>query len=259
MSGVRPTKRCIDDLGLSFPLISVPLETLEHDLVAKAQALPEEQAAGGLERVLSLTDRTWYKVKIGEYRGAGGEVAPASGDLPQMWWLVAGGIRRSDTAAQDFYSQIEAESVRSAKKLKNSPASVNTDHLLPQATDVRRWELEQAALGAEALKQAVREAICRSAHRTQPVSATSATQQIIAWVKSQDGDTYLAIAAEGFLDPNEIAIILDAVPGVGQDDWQTEPGEILGISPAYGQIVFSTIIPPESLSAILEQSPVGYL
>lgn len=84
-------------------------------------------------------------------------------------------------------------------------------------------------------------------------------QGLIAWVKSEEADTYLAISAEGFLDPSEIAVVLSAVPGMTADDWQVEPGEVLGITPGAGQLVYSTIIPAASLAAILDDSPVGYV
>lgn len=103
----------MDDLGLEFPPLDVPLERIEHDLIEKAQRLPEEHASGGAERIRALADHLWFKVKVGEYR----------------------------------------------------------------------------------------EAICQSSHSGKPVSATTNGQRLIAWVKSQEADTYLAISAEGFLDP----------------------------------------------------------
>ncbi|MFT4157333.1 MAG: hypothetical protein QM630_05305 [Microbacterium sp.] len=216
MSSVRPTKRTLDDLELKFPPLEVPLYETEHDLIAKAQRLPDEVASGGAERVLSVDDRVWFKVKVGEYRGAGGWVTDVPEGLPPQWWLVAGGLRRADSKDQDFYSALEAECRRAAK---GTSASVNSDHLLPQDIDFRRWRTEQAALGVVALQRVVRELICRSAHSGGPVEATARGQGLIAWVKSQDGETYLAIATEGFLDPREVAVVLSAVPGMTADDW----------------------------------------
>lgn len=209
--------------------------------------------------MLSLTDHLWFKVKVGEYRGAAGEVNARTKDAPPLWWLVAGGLRRADTKARDFYEQLEAECVRAAKRQKNNTERVSSTHLLPQDIDYRRYDTEQVALGVQALQKAVREAICMSAHSAKPAAATTNGQRLIAWVKSSDGDTYLAIAAEGYLDPNEIAILLSSVPGMSPDDWAPEPGEVLGIKPEYGQLVFSAMLPPESLATILEESPGGYL
>lgn len=134
-----------------------------------------------------------------------------------------------------------------------------SDHLLPQDIDFRRWRTEQATLGVVALQRVVRELICLSAHSSRPVEGTAHGQGLIAWVKSQDGETYLAIATEGFLDPREVAVVLSAVPGMTADDWQIEPGEMLGIHPGVGQLVYSAMLPPESLAAMLDDSAGGYL
>ncbi|MGO2748344.1 hypothetical protein [Microbacterium sp.] len=84
MSHVRPTKRCLDDLRLKFAPLDVPLHETEHDLVAKAQRLPNESASGGAERVLAIDDRVWFKVKVGDYRGAGGRVVDIPDDVPPL-------------------------------------------------------------------------------------------------------------------------------------------------------------------------------
>lgn len=259
MTSVRPTKRCLDDLAIPFPPLDVALSDVEHDLIAKAQRLPEEHASGGAERVRALTDHVWFKVKVGGYRGAGGQVHLRPDDIPLLWWLVAAGIRRSDTRAHDFYDQIEAECARAAKKQPKHAHKVSSDHLLPRDIDHRRYRLEQATLGIVALQKVVREAICRSAHSGRPVSVTSEGQRLIAWVRSGDGDTYLAIAAEGFLDPKQVAVLLDAIPGMSPDDWMPEPTEVLGIQPDVGQLVFSAMLPPHSLAAILAEASGGYL
>ena len=76
--------------------------------------------------------------------------------------------------------------------------------------------------------------------------------QIAALIKRIDGESYLAIAADGFWDARAVAVLLDAVPGVGAGDWQVEPSGVLGIEPAAGQVVFSTMIPTDSLSKVLD-------
>ncbi len=60
--------------------------------------------------------------------------------------------------------------------------------------------------------------------------------------------TYLAIAMEGFLDPRAVAVVLSAVPGM------SDPGEVLGITPGAGQLVYSAMLPPETLAAVLDDS-----
>jgi len=73
--------------------------------VVKAQRLPEQVAAGGAERILSLDDLVWFKVKTEAWRGAACR-APLKGTaLPPdvgLWWLGAAGTRRADSAQEDF-------------------------------------------------------------------------------------------------------------------------------------------------------------
>jgi hypothetical protein len=54
-------------------------------------------------------------------------------------------------------------------------------------------------------------------------------------------------------------VILDAVPGVSADEWQIEPSTVDGISPADGQVVYSTMIPVEALSAVLDEVDRSFL
>jgi hypothetical protein len=49
-----------------------------------------------------------------------------------------------------------------------------------------------------------------------------------------------------------IALILSAVPGISESDWQAEPEGISDIEPKEGQIIWSTMIPPEIQARILE-------
>jgi len=49
-----------------------------------------------------------------------------------------------------------------------------------------------------------------------------------------------------------IALILSAVPGIGESDWQAEPGGVSDIKPKEGQIIWSTMIPPDIQARILE-------
>lgn len=68
--GVRPTKRCLDDLDLVLPDLGQPLEEIDHPVVACAQTVPELRNAGGTQRILTLSDRVWFKVKTGNQRAA---------------------------------------------------------------------------------------------------------------------------------------------------------------------------------------------
>jgi hypothetical protein len=47
-----------------------PLNELADSIVVNAQAVPEQRDSAGVERVVSLTDRVWFKVKTGDRRAA---------------------------------------------------------------------------------------------------------------------------------------------------------------------------------------------
>lgn len=76
---------------------------------------------------------------------------------------------------------------------------------------------------------------------------------IKALVRAANGhEAYLAIIAEGVPDPEMFALLLDCVPGVAVDDWQAEPSPLVEMSPAPGEIIWSTLFPSEVASAVLE-------
>ncbi|WP_203899446.1 hypothetical protein [Virgisporangium aliadipatigenens] len=72
-------------------------------------------------------------------------------------------------------------------------------------------------------------------------------------VRARDGDAYIAVVAEGFIDPEFLAVVLNCVPGVAAADWLPEPGGVMGIEPGFGQIVHSAIISPEYQAKIVDQ------
>ncbi|MGB3374703.1 MAG: hypothetical protein WBA87_06140 [Microbacterium sp.] len=255
---VRPTQRALADLGLVFPPLNIELHTLAHSLIQKAQRIPGEVASGGAERVRALKDRVWFKVKTGNLRGVVAEVQIPDGFGPRAdadyshsaWWLAAGGLRQDDTPTRDFYAVLSDECRRLAK---GTGAGVYTAHLLPTAADYRRWQLENATVIAIALRRKVREAIARSAQTGALWIVTIGTFRVGALIHQNDGESYLAVTAEGFWDHRLLAVILDAVPGVSADDWETEPSDVSGIGPADGQVVYSTMLPVEALRAILDE------
>jgi len=77
--------------------------------------------------------------------------------------------------------------------------------------------------------------------------------RIKALVRAANGhEAYLAIIAEGVPDPQVFALLLDCVPGVAADDWQPEPSTVANMSPASGEIIWSTLFPSEVATAILD-------
>jgi len=254
-SPVRPTKRCLDDLGIGFPDLALPLSGIDHPLIAKSQDVPREVASGGAERVRSLTDRVWLKSKCRNLRGVVAHLSAAEVEHAQLltdadawWWLAAAGERKADSAS-DFYKAIEAEAIRRGKGRQG----VSTTHLLPVEIDYKRLSAELAVQSVLSIQRVVRELIAKSLTDGKLGSASTAEHMITAGVHASDGEAYLAISAEGFLDPRTIAVILASVPHVAESEWMAEPGGAMGIEPIPGQIIFSAMITASAQAQILDE------
>jgi hypothetical protein len=250
--GVRPTRRCLADLGLDVPDIGVWLDELDDPVVTSAQAVPEQRDAGGAQRVLSLTDRVWFKVKTSDRRAVvtelQGEDRPSG--LPDgvgSWWIGAAGRRQADSPQKDFYDSIKRECT--------TGRTVSTDGLLPRDWDWKRLTIEQAFAWRREMKRLVLHLIAESLRTGHLMVADLQDHRIKALVRADNGhEGYLAIFAEGIPNPEMFALLLDCVPGVAPDDWQPEPSDIAELQPSLGEIVWSTLLPPEVASAILEAS-----
>ncbi|MGW9630222.1 hypothetical protein ACWGST_05925 [Agromyces sp. NPDC055520] len=68
--GVRPTRRCLNDIKQDVPNIGTILSSVTHPLITRAQAVPDLVGAAGAERIVSLADLVWFKVKTQRWRGA---------------------------------------------------------------------------------------------------------------------------------------------------------------------------------------------
>ncbi len=243
---VRPTKRCLSDLGLDFPRLTEPLHSLDHPLVRHAQDLPQKCALNAAERVVAITDRVWWKLKTGQQRGMGGKFPSFSAD--RSWWIGAAGLRR-DGDTSDFYAQITAECDRAGK----GTGKPSSDHLLPQLIDRKRLEAEVAALAVTALQDTVRSAIAQSIRTGQAFSTMLGTGwDLTVFVASNNEDLYLTIVGSGSWSAEAYAVVLASVPGVSRDDWMPEPTTVLGLEAEPGQIIWSAMLSTEAREQILE-------
>ncbi|MEV4507448.1 hypothetical protein AB0K00_00620 [Dactylosporangium sp. NPDC049525] len=252
---VRPTKRCLEDLGGSFPPLEQRLHGIDHPVVVRAQQVPFEVAARGAERVVAIDDLVWLKVKTGHHRAAVHKLDPA-GEHPAVlsegsawWWIGAAGMRKADSGSDDFYARLEAECKRAGK----GTGRVSSLHLLPTDVDLKRLQAELATQVVVSVREIVCRLVANSIRSGSAWSARLHGHEISVLVRARDGDAYIAIVAEQFIDPNFLAVILRSVPGVDSADWLEEPGGAMGVQPGFGQIVRSAIIPPEYQSKIVDQ------
>jgi hypothetical protein len=52
--------------------------------------------------------------------------------------------------------------------------------------------------------------------------------------------------------------LISVVPGLSESDWQAEPGGVSDIKPKEGQIIWSTVIPPDIQVRILELAKITF-
>ncbi|HKJ12712.1 MAG TPA: hypothetical protein VJ976_10050 [Ornithinimicrobium sp.] len=250
LAGVRPTKRCLNDLEVELPDLGVRLEEIDRPIIVSAQAVPEQRDAGGAERVVALTDRVWFKVKTSDQRAVVTELRDA--DLPDgvhpsrgAWWIGGAGRRQADSAQRDFYVALQRECT--------TGRTVSSAHLLPTEWDWKRLAAEQAVAWRREMKRMVIRLVAMSLKSGQLAVAEFLNHRIKALVKADNGhEAYLAIIAEGVPDPQVFALLLDCVPGVRPDEWQPEPSPLAEMNPASGEIIWSTLFSPKIADAILD-------
>jgi hypothetical protein len=248
--GVRPTKRCLGDLGAELPDLGVRLEEIDDPVIVSAQTVPEQRDAGGAERVVALTDRVWFKVKTSGHRAAVTELRGT--DLPDWvrpsrgaWWVGAAGRRQADSPQRDFYATLQRECT--------TGKTVSSDHLLPTDWDWQRLAAEQAVAWRREMKRMVIRLVAMSLKNGRLAVAEFRNHRIKALVRAENGhEAYLAIVAEGVPDPQMFALLLDCVPGVEPEDCQPEPSPLAEMSPGSGEIIWSTLFPSEIADEILD-------
>jgi hypothetical protein len=255
----------IDDLGLDLPTVDEPLHELDHPLIARAQLLPLAEAVGGVERIVSLTDRIWLKVKTSRHRGGATRIsAREAQDLSQPgmdpawldgWWLGFAG-KRSEGSPEDVYAATLAQS--QAEK-RDGRGGVDTSWLLPSPRDARRLLAEFAAHEERAMREQVLAMVVESAMSNRPITTRYGHHALTVLVTAPDNLTYLAIGLEGVRFDREIAAVLACVPGVDPSEWGIEPGDVLGLEPRPGQLIYSTALDAMVLAALMDQYPPGTL
>ncbi len=166
------------------------------------------------------------------------------------WWIGAAGTRTADSGSDDFYARLEAECRRAGK----GSGRVSSQHLLPAGVDLRRLQAELAARAVIGIRDIVCRLVAHSIRDGNAWSARLQRHEISVLVRARDGDAYIAVVAEAFIDPKFLAVILRSVPGVDSDDWLEEPGGAMGIQPGFGQIVRSAVSRRTSRTG---PSPVG--
>ncbi|MEV0131702.1 hypothetical protein AB0H83_24970 [Dactylosporangium sp. NPDC050688] len=240
----------MNDLATPIPPISKPLHCVADDLIEEAQRLPELYAAGGAERIVSLKDRVWFKVKTGRWRGAATRLPEA--DRPEAavqvrfapWWMGAAGYRREGDPA-DFYSALESDAGRSG----------GSDKWLPSDWDWKRLELEQAYAWEAQIRTTVRGLIARSLRNGRTYLAEFRGYSVTALAQARGGETYLKVGLAKVADPKIFAVILNAVPGVDPQSWMPEPSDVAGMRTESGEIIWSTILPPAVAAGLLDEFP----
>jgi hypothetical protein len=234
------------------PPVTAPLHEIDHPLIRKTQILPAELAAGGAERIRTLNDRLWYKVKINRYRGAAiilSILAVPEAAAEWRWWLCAAGIRE-DGSKEDFYAALENEARRAGGR--RSPSS---DHLLPVPWDWNRLTAELAIAWQANVQRDVFNIVAESLVDGKSHSVEFGSISLTALVLSKEGAAYLSLRARGFVDPNVIALILSSIPGVPKEYWQEEPSSVVGLSRQRGELIWSTLL---SNSVMEEISSTGH-
>lgn len=248
--GVRPTRRCLGDLGADLPDLGLRLEEIDQPIIVSAQAIPERREAGGAERVVALTDRVWFKVKTSDHRAAvtelrGDEIPDRVRPSRGAWWIGAAGRRQADSPHRDFYAMLQRECTIGT--------AVSSHHLLPTDWDWKRLAAEHAVAWRRTMKRTVIQLVATSLKNGQLAVAEFRGHRVKALARGENShEAYLAIIAEGVPDPQMFALLLDCVPGVAAEDWQPEPSPLAEMNPGSGEIIWSTLFPSEVANDILD-------
>ena len=256
--GVRPTKRCLDDLRLSLPTIDVSLESIDDSIVRRAQSVPEQVAAGGAERVRSIVDRVMLKVRASTRRAAVHElrVRPTDCDCSEAaqtvaegighWWIVAAGERQDDTPTRDFYARLEDD----------YGAHGSSHYLLPCVWDWRRLSAEYALALTDAVHREVRQAAYLSMIRgaVMQLALPDLDAVLRVFVRADNGtEAYIAISGIGVYNAKIIALLLSSFPEIDSSEWLPEPDGPALVKPSHGEILRSALLPADVAARLMDE------
>lgn len=245
MNRARPTIRCLmDELATSVEspeqraalssrkiadLGPASLYCIEHPLLAKASDLLCGRNRNELleHQISSVTDNVWYRVKLGQFRGAAW-----IGDDGEVW-LCAVGLRKAGDR-DDFYEQFQRQCVN------------GSDIFLPNETDKRRQRLE-TVWGADdkriallrfrviqAVVLAVRDSTTQSTllpTSVDPESLASregAMLKVTVTVSGDDSPDELTLSIEvsdykGNRPDDVVLEVQRSIPGLPLNEWEVVP------------------------------------
>jgi hypothetical protein len=263
-SGVRPTRRALDDLGIALPPVGVSLEGLDHDLIIRAQQLPETIVAGGAERIRSLDDLTWFKIKAETWRGAGTSATPPNppeeendGPYDESWWIGAAGERRADSSQDDFYDRLQSECYRRRSRLNESGTTSTkkafSEHLLPQVWDAKRLKADLAFAVKKLLQTQIRNMAVESLRTGRTVCLRHEQfGDLRVLIRARSELAYIAVAASAIRSPELFALLLSSIPGIAVEDWGSEPDGVANLKPNDGEILWSAVLPPDAQTLLFD-------
>lgn len=266
--GVRPTKKCLDQLSVSVPTVDTALSELPFDPIPIVQDFPQRYAAGGLRRILALKDRVWFKLKTGRWRGAVVRLttselqaeATQSAGLDEdpcltneyRWWLGAVGTREAGSRT-DFYEEVARSAACAVTPEKKD--GIDTDPLLPQDWDRKRIRAEVSYSERQIYRAVMVEATARSLRSGKVITADFAEFSMGVVVRADRGEQFVAFIARNVFDPVRLAVMMDALPGVAPEDWGPEPMGIANLKPDSGEIIWSAWLTTEAADQILGIAP----
>lgn len=225
-----------------MPTVDVGLHALSHPLIAKSQETPAQVESGGAERIRSIKDRVWFKVKVNDDRGGVARLNETEQEQFQnhAWWLGLCGKRVGDSQQHNFYDNLPAAS----------------SGFLPTEQDRKRLHLETTYIFRQDLKRVARKATHLSLMTGKIATIEMDGQPILIRARVRmmnSGETYISVGYTGAANPNFTAFVLDAFPGVKSDDWQVEPSTVVEIQPEPGEMVYSALLPTEVQAHLMEE------